>query len=86
MTFSYHVVRIKKGNFTGYYAIITKTGDLSEKDVEDEVKTNYLKKTFSKWFVAEKDLDSRKIGEIIQVKATINGWSCYPIFEWHYFN
>ena len=50
-----------------------KTGDLSEKDVEDEVKTNYLKKPFSKWFVAEKDLDSRKISEIIQVKATING-------------
>ena len=47
--FSYHdVVRITKGNFTGYYAIITETGDLSKKDVEDEVKINYLKKSFSK--------------------------------------
>ena len=67
--FSYHdVVRITKGNFTGYYAIITETGDLSEKDVEDEVEINYLKKSFSKWVVAKKDLDSRKIDEIIQVK------------------
>ena len=73
--FSYHVVRIIKGNFTGYYAFITETGDLSEKDVEDEVEINYLKKSFSK------DLDSRKIGEIIQVKATIDGRSCYKIFE-----
>ena len=71
--FSYHdVVRITKGNFTGYYAIITETGDLSEKDVEDEIKINYLKKSFSKWVVAE-NLDSRKICEIIQVKATIAG-------------
>ena len=39
--FSYHdIVRITKGNFTGYYAIITETGDLSE-DVEDEVEINY---------------------------------------------
>ena len=65
---SYHdVVRITKGNFTGYYGIITETGDLSE-DVEDEVEINYLKKSFSKWVVAKKDLDSRKIDEIIQVK------------------
>ena len=71
--FSYHdVVRITKGNCTGYYAIITETGDLSEKDVEDEIKINYLKKSFSKWVVAE-NLDSRKICEIIQVKATIAG-------------
>ena len=66
--FSYHVFRITKGNFTGYYAIITGTGDLSEKDVEDEVEINYLKKSFSKWVVAKKDLDSRKIDEVIQVK------------------
>ena len=47
--FSYHdVVRITKGNLTGCYAIITETGDLSEKNVEDEVAINYLKKYFSK--------------------------------------
>ena len=71
--FSYHdAVRMTKSNFTGYYAIITETGDLSEKDVEDEIEINYLKKSFSKWVVAE-NLDSRKICEIIQVKATIAG-------------
>ena len=80
--FSYHdAVRMTKSNFTGYYAIITETGDLSEKDVEDEVKINYLKKSFSKWVAAEKDLDSRNIGEIIQVKATIDGQSPHTISE-----
>ena len=49
---------------------ITETGDLSEKDAEDEVA---MKKYFSKQVVAEKGLDSRKIGEIIQVKTTIDG-------------
>ena len=79
--FSYHdIIRITKGDFTGYYAIITETGDLSE-DVEDEVEINYLKKSFSKWVVAENDLDSRKTGGIIQVKATIDRQSRYTIFE-----
>ena len=33
--FSYHdVVGIRKGNLYGYYAIITETGDLSEKDAK----------------------------------------------------
>ena len=84
--FSYHDVRITKGNFTGYYAVITETGDLSDKDVKDKVEINYLKKSFSKWVVAEKDLDSRKIVEIIHVKAIIDGRSRYTIFEWHYLN
>ena len=79
--FSYHDVRITKGNFTGYYAVITETGNFGDKDVKDEVEINYLKKSFSKWVVAEKDLDSRKIGEIIHVKATIDGRSRYTIFE-----
>ena len=79
--FSYHDVRITKGNFTGYYAVITETGDLSDKDVKDKVEINYLKKSFSKWVVAEKDLDSRKIVEIIHVKAIIDGRSRYTIFE-----
>ena len=80
--FSYHdVVRIRKGNFYGYYTIITETGDLSEKDVKDEVETNYLKKSFSKWVVSENDLDSREIDDFNHVEATNDGRSCYIIIQ-----
>ena len=80
--FSYHdVVRIRKGNFYGYYAIITETGDLSVKDVKDEVETNYLKKSFSKWVVSENDLDSREIGDFNHVEATNDGRSCYTVIQ-----
>ena len=45
----YHdVVKMVKGNFLRYYAIITALGDLSKLN-DDEVEINYLKKSFGKW-------------------------------------
>ena len=82
--FSYHdVVRIRKCNFYGYYTIITETGDLSEKDVKDEVEINYLKKSFFKLVVSKTDLDSREIGDCNHVEETIDGRSRYTIIQWH---
>ena len=62
---NYHdVVKVVKGKYLGYYAIITQLGDLGNLDDEDEVEINYLKKSFEKWVVVEKDLDSRMIREL----------------------
>ena len=54
-----------------YYAIITQLGDLGKLDDEDEVEINYLKKSFEKWVIVEKDLDSRMICELEYVDAAI---------------
>ena len=77
----YHdVVKIVKGNFLGYYAIITKLGDLSKLNEDDEVKINYLK-SFGKWAVASNDLDSRMICELTYIDSTIDRRSRYTIKE-----
>ena len=47
-----------------FYAIITELGDLCKRDEEDEVQINYLKKSYGKWVIREKDLDSRMICEL----------------------
>ena len=61
----YHdVVKIVKGNFLGYYAIIAELGDLSKLNDDDEVEINYLKKSFGKWAVVNNDLDFRMICEL----------------------
>lgn len=79
---SYHdVVKVVKGNYLGYYAIITELGDLSNLDDDDEVEINYLKKSFGKWVIIEKDLDSRMICELKHVNAVIDGRSHYSITE-----
>ena len=79
----YHdVVKIVKGNFLGYYAIITKLGDLSKLNEDDEVKINYLK-SFGKWAVASNDLDSRMICELTYIDSTIDRRSRYTIKEYN---
>ena len=57
------VVQVINGNFKGYYAIVTETGDLSNLEREDEIEINYLKKSFGKWIVVPHDLDSRTISD-----------------------
>ena len=42
----YDVVKTVKGNFLGYYAIITELNDLSKLNDDDEAEINYLKKPF----------------------------------------
>ena len=79
----YHdVVKIVKGNFLGYYAIVTKLGDLSKLNEDDEVKINYLK-SFGKWAVASNDLDSRMICELTYIDSTIDRRSRYTIKEYN---
>ena len=77
----YHdVVKMVKGNFLGYYAIITALGDLSKLNDDDEVEINYLKKSFGKWAVVNNDLDSRTC-ELTYIDSTIDGRSRYTIKE-----
>lgn len=48
-TLTYHdVVKVAKGNFIGYYAIVFETGDLKGFAEDDETEINYLKKSFLK--------------------------------------
>ena len=78
----YHdVVKIVKGNFLGYYAIITELGDLSKLNDDDEVEMNYLRKSFGKWAVVNNDLDSRIICELTYIDSTINGRSRYIVYR-----
>ena len=80
--FIYHdVVKVVKGNYVGYYGIITETGDLHDLEDKDEIEINYLRKSFGKWVVNENDLDSREIGELASVTATVDGRSRYTITE-----
>ena len=80
--FSYHdVVKVVKGNYSGYYAVITEPSDLSMLRDDDEVEINYLKMSFQKWIVNENDLDSRELSELIHVRADIDGRSRYTIYE-----
>ena len=79
---SYHdVVKITKGNFTGFYAIVRETGDLNNLSDHDEVEINYLKPSFGKWVVNTNDLDSRETGDLVHVSATIDGRSRYSITD-----
>ena len=73
--------KIVKGNFLGYYALITELGDLRKLDDDDEVEINYLKKSFGKWAVVKNDLDSRMICELTYIDSTIDGRSRYTIKE-----
>ena len=78
----YHdVVKIVKGNFLGYYAIITELGDLSKFSDDDKVELNYLKKSFGKWAVINNDLDSRMLCELPYINSTIDGRSRYTFKE-----
>ena len=77
--FSYHeVVKVVKGNYSGYYAIITEPGDLSMLRDDEEVEINYLKMFFQKWNV---NVDSCELNELIDVRADIDGRSRYTIYE-----
>ena len=47
--FSYHdVVKVVRGNFVGFYAIVTETSDTNRMNELDELEINYLKKSFGK--------------------------------------
>ena len=65
--------------YLGFYAIISELGDLSELD-EDEVDINYLK-SYGKWVIIEKDLDSRMICEPKYVETAIDDRSRFTITE-----
>ena len=77
----YDVVKMFKGNFLGYYAIITALDDLSKLNDDDEVEINYLKKSFGKWAVVNNDLDSRMICKLTYIDLTMDGRSRYTIQE-----
>ena len=50
--FSYHdVVKVVRGNFIGFYAIVTETADTNRMNELDELEKNYLKRSFGKWIV-----------------------------------
>ena len=46
------------------------------KNVEqnDEIKINYLKKSFGKWVVAPSDLDSRLTADLKKMTASVDTW------------
>ena len=58
-----------------FYAIVTKTSDINRMNELDELEINYLKRSFGEWVVNEKNLDSRKIMDLIPVRAHVDGRS-----------
>ena len=80
--FSHHdAVKVVRGNFIGFYAIVTETSDTNRMHELDELEINYLKRSFGKWVVNENDLDSREIKDLIRVWAHVDGRSRYTIIE-----
>ena len=78
----YHdVLKIVKGNFLGYYAIIAELGDFSKLNDDDEIEINYLNKSFGKWAAVNNDLDSRMICQPTYIDSTIDERSSYTIKE-----
>ena len=75
--FSQHIVKVVRGNFIVFYAIVTETSDTSRMKELDELKINYLKRSFGKQVVNGKDLDSGEIKELIRVKGHVDGSSQY---------
>ena len=66
--FNHHdVVKVVRGNFIGFYAIVTETSDTNRMHELDELEINYLKRSFGKWVVNENDLDSREIKDLIRI-------------------
>ena len=56
-----------------FYAIVTKTSDTNRMNELDELEINDLKRSFGKWVVNEKNLDSRKNMGLILVRAHVDG-------------
>ena len=80
--FCYHdALKIVKGNFLGYYAIIAELGGLSKLNDDDEIEINCLNKSFGKWATVNNDLDSRMIYQLTYIDSTIDGRSRYTIKE-----
>ena len=76
--FSYHnVAEAVRGNFIGFYTIVTETSDTSRMNGLDELEINYLKRSFGKWIVNENNLDSREIKDLIRFRAHVYGRSWY---------
>ena len=74
--FSYHdVVKISRGNFIGFYAIVREENDTNRMNELDELEINYLRRSFGKWVINENDLDSREIKDLIRVRAHADGRS-----------
>ena len=53
------------------YVVVDKTDNFKDFAEDDEIKINYLKKSFAKWIVALHGLDSRIISDFKCVNATI---------------
>ena len=74
--FSYHdVVKISRGNFIGFYAIVREANDTNRMNELDELEINYLRRSFGKWVINENDVDSREIKDLIRVRAHADGRS-----------
>ena len=74
--FSYHdVVKISRGNFIGFYAIVRETNDTNRMNELDKLEINYLRRSFGKSVINENDLDSREIKDLIRVRAHADGRS-----------
>ena len=67
------VVIMRHDPFKGYYAVVSE----SVKDIDGEVKINYLKKSGNKLVIAPNDLDMRPITDFKKVSARIDGKARY---------
>ena len=70
----YHdVVKIIKGNYDRYFAISTEeVKNLKNLERNDKREVNYLKKSFGKWVVASRDLDSILIADLKKVTISVD--------------
>ena len=83
LPFCYHdVVKIIRGNYHIYFAIITVEGEnLKNLEQNDEIEINNLKKSFSRWVVTPCDLDSRLIADLKKVTASVDLRCQYTITD-----
>ena len=71
-----------RGNYDGYFAIITEEGEnLKNVEWNEEIEIIYLKKSFGKLVVTSRNLDSRLIADLKKVTASVHSWYWHTITD-----
>ena len=74
------VVKIIRGNYDRYFAVVIEEGEnLKNSEQNVEIEINYLKKSFGKWVVALRDLDSKLIADLKKVILSVDSKCQYTI-------
>ena len=74
------VVKIIRGNYNRYFAVVIEEGEnLKNSEQNVEIEINYLRKSFGKWVVALRDLDSKLIADLKKVILSVDSKCQYTI-------